>query len=84
MRFSCADLAITGLPVGIVDLNCRGVEFEKKRLNPVFPFARTQYSEALVIEPKSRGVLDTPLSRSMTVFVRRKRAFAHLTAFESR
>jgi hypothetical protein len=40
MRFSSADLAITGLPVGIVDLNCRGVEFEKKRLNRVFPFAR--------------------------------------------
>jgi hypothetical protein len=44
----------------------------------------TQYSEAFVIEPKSRGVLDTPLSRSMTVFVRRKRAFAHPAAFESR
>src|SRR6266849_5114099 len=29
-----------------------------------------QYSEALVIEPKGRSVLDTPLSRGMTVIAR--------------
>jgi len=36
-----------------------------------------QYSETPVMESKSRGVLDTPLSRSMTVFVRRKRSATH-------
>jgi hypothetical protein len=32
----------------------------------------TQHSEALAMEARSRGVLDAPLSRSMTVFVPRQ------------
>jgi hypothetical protein len=41
-----------------------------------------QYSETPVIEPKSRGVLDTPLSRGMTALDTRgmttSRAFAQI------
>jgi hypothetical protein len=33
-----------------------------------------QYSEAPMIESKGCGVLDAPLSRGMTVFVKQRRA----------
>jgi hypothetical protein len=44
----------------------------------------TQYSEASVIEPRSRGLLDTPHARGMTVLGRRSDSGFDIIASEAK